>query len=91
MGVMIYSYLHVMIHTSADKKVDGQHNILTHEAIREQTDFHVTHILPILRLEPMEYIYVKLREATVHSYSKQAVMSASDYIETTYHDVRIFI
>ena len=80
-----------MFHISTDKKIDGQNNISTFETIREQIDFHMTHISPILRLEIVEYIYPKLSEATVYNYSKQAVLRASDYIETTYHAVRTFM
>ena len=43
------------------------------------------------RLEPMEFVYPKLTDPAVYSQSKQAVMSAADYIETVYHDVRIFM
>ena len=53
--------------------------------------FSYTRIPSILRFKPMEYFYPKLCDAIVYSYSKQAVMSASDYIETAYCDVRIFL
>ena len=78
---MIHSFLHVIIQTSAELKVDGKHIILTHEPMGEQNAFHMMHIPPFLRLE---YFYLKLRES---NYSKQAVMSASDYIETAYRKV----
>ena len=48
-------------------------------------------IPPILRLVSMEYFYQKLSETTMYNYSKQAVMRASEYIETVHRDVRIFI
>ena len=54
--------------------------------MKEQNAFHVMHILSILRLEYMEYFYTKFSDATVHNYSKQAVTSVSDYIETAYRD-----
>ena len=59
--------------------------------MREKNAFYVTHISLISRLEPMEYVYPELSDVTAYSQPKQAVMSASDYIETTYHDVRIFM
>ena len=37
------------------------------------------------------YLFCKHSNAMAYSQSKQAVMSASDYIETAYHDVRIFM
>ena len=39
----------------------------------------------------MEHIYPKLSDAIAFSQQNQAVMSASDYIETVYPDVRIFM
>ena len=90
---MIHSFLHDMIHTSVKQKVDGKHIILMFEAMNEQNAFYMKHIPPILRLEPMEHFYpiIFLSEAKVHNYSKQAIMSTSDYIETAHHDVRIFM
>ena len=58
-------------------------NILTYEPMRQQNVFHV-----ILKLDPMEYFYPELSDATLYNYSKQAIKSASDYIETAYRDVR---
>ena len=80
-----------MFHTSAKQKIHRKHIILRHEPLREQTAFHMMYILPILKLDPMEYFYPKLSATTVHNYSKQAVLSASDYIETAYRDIRIFL
>ena len=40
--------------------------------------FHMMHIPPILRLEPKEYFYSNLSDATVYNYSKEAVMSVLD-------------
>ena len=45
--------------------------------MNEQNVFHMTHILPISRLKPIEYVYPKLSNATAYNQSKQAVMSAS--------------
>ena len=45
--------------------------------------FHMTQIPPI---EPMECFYptIFLSDTIVYNYSKEAVMSASDYVETSY-------
>ena len=81
--VMIYSFLRAMIHTLA-QKVDGKQLVIfTHQPMRVQNAFYITHILPVLKSEPMEYLYPKLGDATVHNNSD---MSASDYIETEYYD-----
>ena len=91
--VMINSFLHFMIHTTAEQKVDGKHNILTYEPTRKHSVFHMMHILQILRAEPMEYFYSKIffSEATVNNYSKQAILSISDYIEIAHCNVKIFM
>ena len=76
--VMIHSLLCVIIHTSAK--------------MMEQNAFLMTHILPILRLKAMEYFYMKLSDPIVYSYSKHAVMSASEYIgRRVYFDIRMFM
>ena len=49
---MIHSFLRVMIQTSAEQKVDGKHTILTYDQMGEQNAFRMTHIPPILILEP---------------------------------------
>ena len=85
---MIHLFMRVMIHTSTEQKVDEKH-LLTSVPMREQNVFHVTHIPSILRLKAMEYFYTKLSDATVYNYSKQAVMSASDYTERMYYDIKI--
>ena len=51
----------------------------------------MSYVSPVSREEPMKYVYPKLNDATAYNLSKQAVMSASDYIEATYRDVRIFM
>ena len=64
---------------------------MTHEPIREHIAFHKAHIPSNLRLKLMEHFYPKLSDTTESNYSKQAVLRASDYIETTYWDVRILM
>ena len=59
--------------------------------MREQNAFHMTHVPPISRLEPTEYVKAKLSEATAYRQSKQAVRSASDYIDIVYRVVRMFM
>ena len=82
-----------MIRTWAEQKIDGKYNILTYEPMREKNTFYITYIPLLLRLELMEYFYPKilLNDVTVYNYSKQIVMSASDYIDTANRDVRILI
>ena len=58
--VMIHSLLRVIIHTLVEQKVDGKHTILTNESLREQNAFHMTHISPVLRLEPWRIFTRKL-------------------------------
>ena len=41
----------------------------------------MTYVQPILRLEPIEYVYPERCHATAYSESKQAVINASDYIK----------
>ena len=43
------------------------------------------------KIREVEYFYPKLSDATVYNYSKQVVMSASDYIQPVYRDVSIFM
>ena len=78
-SIMIQSLLHVMIHILKEQKVDEKHINLTFEPKLEKNDFHVTHIPLILKLEPTEYFYPKLNDATLYNYSKQAIMRTSDY------------
>ena len=47
--------------------------------MREQNACDVTHIPLILKLDPTEYFYPKLNDATMFNDSKKAVMSVSDY------------
>ena len=47
--------------------------------MREQNAIYMTHVLPIYRLQHIEYVYSK------------AVMTAPDYVKTAYSDVRIFM
>ena len=61
-----------MIPASVEQKIGEKHIILKHEPMREQNASFMTHISPILRLEPLEYFYPKLSDATVYFYSKQA-------------------
>ena len=49
------------------------------------------YVPPILRLEHMKYVYLKICVTAACSQSKQAIMKASDYIETAYHDARVFM
>ena len=80
-----------MIHTTAEQRVDGKHVGFMSEPMREQNAYHRTHILPTIRLEPMQYFYPKLRDATSYNYSKQEVMCASNYNEAAYRNVKIII
>ena len=64
---------------------------LTSEPMREQNAFHMKHIPPILRLATMEYFYLKLRNTKLYNHSKQVAMSASDYTEMEYRDVRMLM
>ena len=59
--------------------------------MRVQNAFPVTHVPSISRLELIEHIYSEISDVKAYSKSKQAVVSASDVIETTYHYVRIFM
>ena len=56
------------------RSIDHFDAICLHRQIRkpviEQNAFHVTHISPISKLEPMEYVYPKLREPTAYNQSK---------------------
>ena len=45
--------------------------------MKKQNAFHNTHILPVSEL--MEYVYLR------------AIMSASDFTQTEYRDVKIFM
>ena len=76
------SFLRIMIHASAEQKVDGKNTILTRK--RMQNALHMTHIPQILRLEPWN-IFTNDVELM------QAVISASDYIETASSAVKIFM
>ena len=55
--------------------------------MREQNAFYIMYVWPILRLEPIEYVYLEFNVATAYSQSKQAVMSFSDDIQTVNLDV----
>ena len=57
--------------------------------MREQNASHMMYVLPISKLEPVEYFYQELTDATIYRQLKKAVMSASDYFET--RNVRIFM
>ena len=75
------TFLSVMIHASAEKyHFDAMFlRLQLRKPMREQNAFHVMYVPPISKLEPMKYIY------------PEAVMNASDYIETEYSDVSIFM
>ena len=58
--VMIHSFLRVMIRTSAKQKIGGKHIVLTYEALRgNRMFFYMTHISPILRLEPFGIFFTQ--------------------------------
>ena len=57
----------------------------------EQNAFHKTYISPVSKLGSIEYFYPKLCDTADNSQSKQAVMSASDYVETAYRNTRMFM
>ena len=59
--------------------------------MRKQSAFHMMHVPPVSELEPMEYVYPKLSAAVGYSQSKQAVMSASNYTEIEYRNIRTFV
>ena len=59
--------------------------------MRKQNTFHMMYDQSTLRLDTIEYVYPKISDAVAYRQSKQAVKSASDYIETRYSDVRIFM
>ena len=53
----IHSCLRVMIHASAEQKVDEKRIILKCKTKREENAFYLTHMPPILRLKAMDYFY----------------------------------
>ena len=82
-----------MIHISAEQKVNEKHIIFMYDSMSEENAFNVTHILLFIKLGPMEYFCYKVCfiDAPVYNCFKQAVVSASDNIETAHPDVRVFI
>ena len=66
-GVTNHSFLKVRIHASSKQKVEGKRSVMVYEPVREQNAFHVTYILPILRLE---YFYPNLETQQLDNYSK---------------------
>ena len=59
--------------------------------MRERNFFQMQYVPRISGLEPMEFAYQELSDATVYRQPKQAVMIISDYIEKVYRDDRIFM
>ena len=69
-------FLCVMILTSAERKVGGKHHFNAtcfqrqlRKPTREQNAFHIMYAPPIWRLEHVEYVYLKLGDATAYSQS----------------------
>ena len=65
-----YTFLRILIDESAEQKINRKHIILTYEPMRKQNAFYVTHILPILRLEPTENVYttISFSNTTMYNY-----------------------
>ena len=84
-------FSHVMINTSVEQKVYRKHANFMYKPIREQHAFYVTQTPPILRLAHLEYFFLKLSDTTLLNYSKQAVMTALNYIRTAHSGVRVFV
>ena len=56
--------------------------------MREQNAFHMMYDPPISKLESMAYPKLSI---TAFNHLKQKVMSVSNYTETQYRDVRMFM